>query len=192
MIADTYRVTLPWQDVGVTVGVKPVNVLHVHNPTAIASSVATDIATVLAAHAAAMFDTLYTGLTLPGIVVLPLDGVSSEIEEAVSGSPHGGGSGGVLPAVATVVSLHTAQRGSRGRGRVYVGPMGETQVSNGSVAGASLSTMLAGWGAFQGGLAALGSDFCVASYKHADQHPVSSIRLDTLCGTQRRRQNQLR
>jgi hypothetical protein len=194
VIADTFRISLPWQDLGSTVGIRPVNVLHVHSATGTTSAVSSAVELALSSHGVAMFDTLYTGLTLPTIEVLPLDGTSATHDQAVTTPPHGGGSGGVLPQVATVVSLHTPQRGSQGRGRVYVGPMGETQVSNGLVASASITTMLAGWAAFISDLAG-GSppaELVVASYKHATQHPVTSHRIDTVCGTQRRRQNQLR
>src|SRR5215831_2671331 len=194
VISGVYRVSIPWQDLGTSVGVRPVNVLHIEALSGPASTVATNIASALSAHGSAMFDTLYTGLTMETIQVLPLDGTSAAIDEVVPGTVGGGGSGGVLPQVCTVVSLKTATRGSRGRGRVFVGPMGETQVSNGVVATASLSTMGAAWPAFQSALVAASPSMglVVASYEHGSAAPVTSFRIDTIVGTQRRRVNQLR
>ena len=194
VITNVFRITLPWTDVGTTVGVSPINVLHVHSTTGTASTVGAAINTALGAHGNAMFDTLYTGLDLTNIEVLPLDGVSAKLDVSISPTVHGGGSGGVLPQVATVVSLHTTLRGSKGRGRCYVGPMGETQVTNGHVASASQTTMGAAWIAFLAALKA-GSPVCelvIASYKHASDQEVIAVRIDDVCGTQRRRQNQLR
>jgi len=72
--------------------------------------------------------------------------------------------------------------------------MGETQVSNGVVATASLSTMGAAWPAFQSALVAASPSMglVVASYEHGSAAPVTSFRIDTIVGTQRRRVNQLR
>ena len=72
--------------------------------------------------------------------------------------------------------------------------MGETQVTNGHVASASQTTMGAAWIAFLAALKA-GSPVCelvIASYKHASDQEVIAVRIDDVCGTQRRRQNQLR
>lgn len=193
-INGVFRITLPWTDVGSTVGISPINVFHVHSATGTASTVGTAVNTQLAAHGNAMVDTLYTGLDLTSMEVLPLDGISAKLDVTVSPTVHGGGSGGVLPQVATVVSLHTTLRGSKGRGRMFVGPMGETQTNNGHVASASATTMGPAWLAFMSGLKA-GSPVCelvIASYKHASFQEVVAVRIDDVCGTQRRRQQQLR
>src|SRR5215831_12666617 len=131
VIPGVFRITLPWQDLTTSVGVKPVNVINVQSTTGTVSQVGSTVATALQAHGSAMFDTLYSLLTLTNIEVLPLDGISAKLDVPITSPFGGGGGGGVLPQVATVVSLHTTFRGSRGRGRVYVGPMGEGQVGNG-------------------------------------------------------------
>lgn len=193
-IPGVYRCVLPWQDLGSTVGVRPVNVLHVEAPTGLASDVATQFANVLGAHASLMFDVLYSGLTLQTIQVLKLDGFSAALDVTVPGSTSGGGGGGVLPQVCTVVSIKTGQRGSRGRGRVYVGPMGETQVNNGRVVTTSVTNMQSGWAAFASALQSGTPEMSlgIASYKHADFNPFTSIRIDPVVGTQRRRVEQIR
>lgn len=194
VISNVLRIACLWVDTLGTVGVRPVNVFHVHYVTGTASDAAGDVADAMATSGSDMFDVLYSGLTLTSLSVLPLDGSSATFDVPIGAVIEGGGAGGVLPQVCTVVSLHTAERGSRGRGRVYVGPMGETQVSNGTVASGSQNTMLVAWGQFHDDLLASpsGSELAIASYVHEDAHPVTNIRVDTVCGTQRRRQNQLR
>jgi hypothetical protein len=194
VIANTYRFTLPWLDSTHVVGVQPVNVLHFRATSGTVSSISGVVETALNAHGSLMFDVIYTGLSLQSMEVLPLDGSSATFVAAVSPSVVGGGSGGVVPNCATVVSLHTGQRGSRGRGRVYVGPMGETQIDNGTVVATSQANMLSAWGSFVNDInvASPSVQLVVASYKYADAHDVTNIRIDKVLGTQRRRQNQLR
>jgi hypothetical protein len=126
--------------------------------------------------------------------VLPLDGTSATFDTPIGAAIHGGGSGGVLPQICSVISLHTATRGARGRGRMYIGPMGETQISNGIIGSGTQNTMLTGWGDFHDDLLTKtsGTELAIASYKHGDVHPVINLRVDGVAGTQRRRQNQLR
>ena len=192
VITNVFRVTLPWQSASQVV--KPVNVFHVRTTSASLSAIGTLLAGQLAAHGGDMFNALYTGYTLPSIEILPLDGVTTTYLQAVTGMTAPSGSGGVLPALAQVVSFHTTQRGSRGRGRLYCGPVGETQVNDGSMNSTTNATTLGGWQAFITGISGgtPSTNLVVASYVHADAHDVTSIRVDTVCGTQRRRQNQLR
>jgi hypothetical protein len=194
VITGVYRISCEFEDTNLAVGVIPVNVFHVRSASGTASAVGTLVAAQLSSHGALMFDPLYTGLFLNSIEVLPLDGSTAQFPVAVSPHFQGGGSGGVVPAAAAVVSLHSTQRGSRGRGRVYVGPLGETQYNNGSLASTSQSNMLTAWGQFVNGLnsGTPSTQLVIASYKHADAHDVSTIRIDTVTGTQRRRLNQLR
>jgi hypothetical protein len=194
VIANVLRCALEWTDSGATVGVRPVNVFHVHYVTGTASDAAGDVADALATSGSDMFDVLYTGLEVNSISVLPLDGTTATFDQPIGATIAGGGAGGIVPQVCTVVSLHTAQRGSRGRGRVYVGPMGETQIADGHVSSGSANTMLVAWGQFHDDLLASpsGAELAIASYVHADAHPVTSLRIDSVLGTQRRRQNQLR
>ena len=170
------------------------NVFHVRSATGTASTIGPLLDTQLTAHGSSMFNALYTGNSLSGIEILPLDGVSTTFLQSVTGPVLGSGSGGILPGFSQVLSLHTNQRGSRGRGRMFIGPVGETQVNDGSMSAGTNATTLSAWGAFitaiSGGSPA--TDLVVASYLHADAHDVQTIRVDTVCGMQRRRQNQIR
>jgi len=193
VISDVYRVALPWTDGG-GIGITPVNVLHFLAPTRTASDVGDKVQLRLQTDGSNMFDTLYSGYTLDVLQVLKLDGTSATVDVVQGGTVAGSGSGGVVPAAATVVSLHTTQRGSQGRGRTYVGPMGETQFTDGKVATSSVSTMTSAWNSFVSALALLSPaiQLVVASYKHSSAHVVTNLRVDIMAGTQRRRQDALR
>jgi len=190
-IPNVYRIQVEWDS---TVAVTPVNVFHVRALSGTASAIGTAVATALSAHTPQMWDPLYTGIIAHSILVTPLDGTTAGFDVPLGTPIDGGGSGGLLPQVCAVVSLKSTQRGSRGRGRMYVGPVGETQVTDGNLAGTSQSNMLTAWGAFVNSLnsGTPSIQLVIASYKHADAHDVTNIRVDTVCGTQRRRQNQLR
>jgi hypothetical protein len=123
------------------------------------------------------------------IDLLKLDGTSATSTKAVSaqGSLT---SGDWANAVAGVISLKTPQRGARGRGRLFLGPVAESQISLGLLN--SVTSISVAWEAFRVAMNAAGASLVVASYQHADQHAVTSLIMHTLPGTMRRRNDQLR
>lgn len=187
-IADTFRCALIWNPVG---GINVRNVLHVHAP----ASTSSDVADALnAAWTNGMWKPIAGVMLLPQMEIIKLDGSSSTEVFAVDPLQGGDASGDIIPAAAAVVSLKTPQRGPRGRGRVYMGMMTESSLNDGLVLSSLLSDTLTGWQGFlsslQGTIA--GGGLCVASYVHADQHPVTGLRIDRIAGTVRHRQDQLR
>ena len=188
-----YRIALNWVDTG-SVGVRPVNVFHVRAASATVSDIASVVGGALGTNGNSVFNNLYTGLEITSIQILPLDGTSAASDWNLPSTVHGSGAGGVLPQTCQVVSFHSAQRGSRGRGRMYIGPVGETQVNNGLITGSSQTTPLAGFGDFVDDMNAdtPSTQLVVASYLHSDAHDVTNIRVDTVTGTQRGRVDQLR
>jgi hypothetical protein len=191
-ITGVHRVTLNWRPLG---GINFRNVLHVRGTSLTASQVGTQMDAALSVgQTNGMFEGLSTLLSCVQIDILPLDGTSPTFSKTISTITGGGGSGEYTPAVAAVVSLKTGQRGSRGRGRFYGGPIPEAGQENGVLNATRVTDMTTGWNAFVAALIA-GSPslhLVVASYKHADAHDVTSIRVDSILGTQRRRQDQLR
>ena len=191
VIPDVFRVSMPWTG-GV---VSPVNVLHVATT---APSNGSDVAQA--------FDDALAGLSqdpwhcladvylCPVIDVLELDGTSATVAHTMGNIPQGGVTGEELPNCAGIVSLHTTERGSRGRGRQYVGPTTEPTVSFGSLDPAVAAFMFTGWTELIANLlgGALPLILGIASYVHANFHPVTSLRIDSIVGTQRRRLDQLR
>jgi hypothetical protein len=185
-IANTYRCTLLWSNF---LGVAPRNVFHVFSDT----GNETDVFNTLEANLSdGMFDALVNSYTLDQIAIIALDSNSAtHIHDSAAGI-NGGAEGSPIPASAAVVSFRTNTRGSRGRGRMYVGPIGEDKQDHGVLASASQGAMQSAWDDFREAMVGDGRPLVVASYAHADQHAVVTSTVDTLCGTMRRRQDQLR
>lgn len=165
-----------------------VSILHIRKATATASQIAADIQTASTGHN--IFDEMHTGWTTPSVSITPLDGHTAALDFAVTGL-DGSGAGDELPAYAIVISLKTTQRGSRGRGRCFIGPIGETVTQGGKILTADATTIAGIWNGWANALVTAGSQLVVASYLHADAHNVSSLRCDIPLGVQRRRQDRL-
>lgn len=193
VIADVYRCTILWNTAN---GVAPRNVLHIKQPSGSEADVAEAFSYAYGVAIAtnnpwAPMSNTYTAAALD---VIKLDGSSATQTEALAATIGGSASGEIIPASAGVMSLHTAQRGPRGRGRQFVGPTTEGSQVNGLLTGGVQVEFAAGWDLFIEALpsAPVPAALVVASYRHADAHEVTSIRADAVCGTQRRRQDQLR
>jgi len=128
---------------------------------------------------------LSTQYQLTSITCIPLDGTSGGTTVSVDG-PFGQATGDYIAQGCQVLSLYTGRRGPRGRGRIYIGPVGETVQENGHVA-VTAATFVAAWQSVFDTLSGLGADLVVASYAHADAHPVTSLAMHSPLFTQRRR-----
>jgi hypothetical protein len=191
-IPGLYRISILW---GTLAGLTPVNVFHVFKAGSNEAAIGTDVAAAILAGTSPnnMFAPMTSNIAAQSLHVTELNGTSPGIDHSLLGSGISGGSTGeYLPQVAAVASFKTAQKGARGRGRMYVGPVTESSATNGVLASSKQTEMLSAFGAFETSLAGASIDFVVASYAHADYNVVTSVRIDTLLGTQRRRQDQLR
>ena len=140
-----------------------------------------------------MWDYVQEDYSFDNVDVLKLDGVSAAQNFSVTaqGSLVAGDS---IPQSAGVLSFRTTQRGSRGRGRIFLGPIAEDNQAQGIVNNTIRNTVLADWQAFQAALIAASPacDLVVASYVHADAHLVTTIKADQVVGTIKARVDQLR
>lgn len=192
VIANVYRIAVLWNTVA---GVTPRNIFHVK---CTASSDLQEIVDVIGAAGDStgvnMWNVCSSSLVATALQITPLDGSTAGVDLAMPTSWTGAQADSQVPSTAAVVSFHTAQRGPRGRGRVYVGPACESTIVSGSLVGANQALMLASWDYFHDTMLAdtPSVQLGVASYVHGDFHPIASIRVDNLVGTQRRRQDQLR
>lgn len=147
------------------------------------------------------------------LAITPLDGSSATQLYSVSGTKWQGGSAGGEPilAAAQVISLRTAFRGRRHRGRIYLPFPGETNYTSGVYTG-TLSTIQSAWDAFRAAMTTSLFPLQVASYGHSlhrtknpaggytltpvtwppEANPVVSITAEGTYGTQRRRQSRIR
>lgn len=190
VIADVYRVVINWNSVD---GVAPRNVFHLYAPGAAIEDIATalDLAFGDGSSPSNMFYSMPTAFTATSVSITKLDGTSPAIDFSID-TISGSRTGDWMPAVAAVVSFKTAQKGARGRGRMYIGPLAEISQNTGVLTSGDQTTMLVGWDNFLDSLQAADKPFTIASYQHADHHELTSHRVDNLVGTMRRRQDQLR
>lgn len=192
VIAGAYRITLLWNNFD---GIAPRNVLHV----VAASGTVDDVADAFDAAMTSginvgMFAVMNNSHFAGSFEILPLDGSTAQQSHDFTNSPRGGAAADITPAVCAVMSWHTAQRGPRGRGRTYIGPVREEAVTAGLFDATVQGNLVDAWAEFHDNLRS-GSPILVpvvASYTHADAHEITSIRCDGVAGTQRRRQDQLR
>jgi len=191
-IADVYRVAFVWTPVN---GISPANIVHMRKASSSESDIAsvTNDAMLLGVGSGNMFGCVHSAWAVESLVVTKLDGSSPGFDEPLPDGPFSGTHGGdSLPSTCGVISFKTAQKGPRGRGRIYLGPSSEIVVGGGSLEAGVQTELLDGWTAFLNHLSVGDVEFGVASYVHRDFHPLTSFRVDTLVGTQRRRQDSLR
>lgn len=186
IIADTYRVTINWNETGL--GLRAANVLHLLK----ASSTASSIASTLDANVTAgMWANCHGQYVAQNLHVTPLDGSSATFVLPVSGAKWtGGGTGDLIPAQSPIVSLRTNFRGPRHRGRLFLPAPSESTSANGQLI--SVSSVQTAWNTWLAAMIAAGAQPVVASYKFSGQVPVVSILVETTLGTQKRRQDVLR
>jgi hypothetical protein len=192
VIANVFRVTADFNRIG---GVAPHNVFHVRCTAGDETDVADAIQDAFSdSDTDFMWKVLPSAYILGSVEVLPLDGSSATHVFSVSSMTGQGGSGDHSPATAAVLSLRTAQRGPRGRGRQFIGPCIESQMSDGVIASDQAAFITSAWSAFAGLLAEHSPvvELGVASYAHSDFNVVTSVQCSTIAGTMRRRQDQLR
>lgn len=188
VINNVFRCTLLWNT---NVGITPRNVFHVRASGATQEDVALAVEASAVDHLVAPMSAAWD---CPEIAVLKLDGSSAgQIFSLSSGTFLGGVTGSdVIPQATAVVSFHTAQRGPRGRGRMYVGPIAESMQAQGVLNTTAHDDMGVAWVDFIENLSNADTPLQVASYVHADAHEVTNVNVDVMIGTQRRRLDQLR
>lgn len=167
-----------------------VNVLHVHAPGATESDIFTGFDTEISAQTSTT-NVFRENSSLASVVsfeVLKLDGVSST-QVFVPTTWGGGSSGEVIPNQAAIVSLRTTLRGPQGRGRLFMGPVTEGNITNGRISSVRATQLKDNWFDFFAALVLQTPSIepCVASYAHESFEVVNQVQVPLLMGTQRRR-----
>jgi len=188
VIPDVFRVVLEWNAHG---GVSPVNVLHFFADGATSAQVAGVIADHITSD---MFSVVGQDFTLDTIAITPLDGSTATTHHSLGVGVAGQATGQAMLNMAACLNFGTTQRGSRGRGRVFLGPITESvNTGENNWDGAQRTDLRNDWAAF---ITACGTDspsvvLGVASYAHGDFHIITSLTPDTLLRSCKSRLNQL-
>jgi hypothetical protein len=157
----------------------------------------------------AMFAPVMAALSSVEVVATELDGASPTVAQAfVGGNWLGAGAGDPHFAPSIILTLKTAERGRRRTGRIFLGSISEDATNNGRVADAIITPLQAAWTTFLADATSAGIPLHVASYGHVndptavppDPYPtfapaslaVTSVTVQSVLGTQRRRQSRLR
>ena len=146
------------------------------------------------ANVRAMWDPIWDGYGFITLNYLPLDGTSATttIIPGVPADFTGEGTGELIPAESALIKLRTGLRGRSHRGRIYLGGIGEDRNQDGANTSATVSELQDVWSTFVSDMDTAGTPLHVASYTLATSSPVVSVLAETIAGTQRRRQSQLR
>jgi len=184
VISNVFRTTLDWTNPdGAPADVH--NVLHFIGDTGDVTDLCNLINTHMTTYAGNMLLALSSAYSLTSVTVLPLDGSSGGTTVSVSG-PTGAAGDDYIAQGCNVISLYTGARGPQGRGRIYLGPVGEDVQDHGHVAVTAINVTTA-WKAFADDMASDGAQLAVASYVHAVARPVADFAMHSPLFTQRRR-----
>jgi len=189
-IGNCVRVAINWNASG---ALRPINVLHLITASDDEEEIAGALGDAFQAGGAPVWQALSNAFTIDSYTVTLLDGSSAGQVINEPTTIGGQATGDIIPAAAAVLSFHTPQRGPRGRGRLYIGPIGEGVQAGGVLTGTNALDMVGAWQDVATDLAAssIAASLGVASYVHAEVNGVTSISMRPQIGTQRRRQNQL-
>jgi len=190
VIAGVARITLDWAGPSAP---QPANVFHLVTSTSDEDQIGDAIETSLAAGGTDMFLTVQESYTLTGVDIILLDGTSATQHWTFGTGIEGQAGGNLIPQAAGVLSLHTDQRGPRGRGRMFLGPLGEADQDAGYIGISTPALVTDAWDDFNDALEASSIDarMVVASYVHAEYNPVRTFSMRRKTGTMRRRMKQL-
>ena len=166
-----------------------VNVIHVHKSS---SDPATVFGNIAGAVNANMWKPLLGFSYVQRVDITPLfdNGITTKWTTDGTSKWHGSASGtDMVPNNAAVVSLKTAERGRSNRGRVFVGPVAEAELTNGMLSSTTASNMVTGWTSFGSTLIAEDAQHVVASYLNATALTVVNYSVRLAAGTVRKRQD---
>lgn len=186
-IPDTIRVALNW----VSGGQHAVNVMHFHS---LGYSIS-NLQEALNDHVTSnMWAVISDAAHIATVQLTPLDGISPTVEFVpdTAGNWDGATGGAVIPAEAVVVKFTTDRRGRSFRGRAYLPFVSEGAVGAGVITSGDLGSMQDAWTAFLDDMGGVNHALVIASYSQVEANEVNAALVETVLGTQRRRQSRLR
>lgn len=189
-IGNCIRVDLQWNT---HAGVAPHNTFHIITASSDLEEIGEALGSAFDDGGDGVWGALSSSYTLNHCLLTDLSNDEAAVDVPLGTVIQGGGGGDILPAVAAVLSFRTIERGPKGRGRLYLGPITEAAQSNGLLDVDDVTAWRAAWVAVNDSLAdsSINASLGVASYTHEEVTGVTSISMRQQVGTQRRRQNQL-
>lgn len=131
-----------------------------------------------------------TQLTMVGYHFMDLSSSSGAV--AFLGSTTAGGITTALSTMASsaLIKLSTGTRARSQQGRLYHGPLGETQIDNDgrTIASATLTALGTAYETFRVNMAAGNTGWQIISRKNSTSHGITQLSASGLVATQRRRQ----
>lgn len=190
VIANVVRCDLNWNS---PVGPSPHSTFHIATNSDDLPQIGLDIGSAFDDADGNCWASLYSGIVATQILLTPLDGVTAGQNVLLGTTLEGDATGGTLTNTAAVLSFRTLQRGPRGRGRIFIGPTGESEVDDSVIATGIRSSNTTAWNSFNDELAGSSSaaSLVVASYVHAQAGAVTSISMRASVGTMHRRQRRV-
>jgi len=174
-------------------GIKPVNIFHLITNSDSEEDIAAAIDEAMVTAGSGLFEMVNEDFLLDTWTITLLDGHSAGQTIPVDSTIGGQATGNPVPQVAGVLSMHTPQRGPRGRGRMYLGPVGEGVIVSGLIDESVVNSCTSAWESFRAQIAAtdITGSLGVASYVHEEVNGVTSVSMRRVTGTQRRRNDRL-
>jgi hypothetical protein len=187
IIPNVWQVTLKWDPFA---GVKARNVLHFESASGTKAQLAAAMNTNLKS---AMFGAQSLSMLVNRVGIMHLDGTDPEADFPVSQSGNHSGTD-CIPQLCQIISLRTTQRGPRGRGRIFLGPVVEGAQASGVIDPTVVPVSQTAWETFKTDMATAAGNWnlVVASRKHLSFATVETLISETQAATQRRRMQQLR
>jgi hypothetical protein len=189
VIPDVFRVALTWND---TSGPTAANVMHVRAPTMTPDQI---YAAMQANNSAGMWVHTHLNARIVRVDITPLGSIGSTYTYTPANDVKWRGAQDadqVIPNLASILKLSTAKRGKFYRGRLFLPFVVEAITVNGKMLETSRNTQGAAWAAWIQAMSTAGAQLGVASYTLAEFNPVATFSIQSVFGTQRRRQSRLR
>lgn len=189
VLTDVFRTTFNYVAVSGGPSGTAHNVMHFKAPGKTAAQLATALAANWQANQTAW---LPNTIKMGSYSIIKLDGSSASADYAQSPTILGQNAGEPIPAVCCIIKLRTGLQGRQNRGRIYLPWVNEAAQNAGVMDSTRVTNMQTAWTAYFAALATAGFTLHVASYVGAHSNPMTTLTVESICGTQRRRQQALR
>lgn len=183
IITDVYRAAI---EHSTNAGETSTNVIHILATSTTPSGVAIG----LDAHmTAACWGELHADYVNTQLRITKLDGTSPTQVFPVANPSRwvGGASGQKVPEAAWGLTLYSSTRGRSARGRLFIGPVSESQIDDGRFTSTGVTDATAAWGTYLNDLVSASSPLMIASYKLATAYQITHVTGRLGVRTQRQR-----